>query len=419
MNKGKVVIVGAGIAGLSAAYYLINDGWDVQIIEQNSLDNNCSYGNAGMIVPSHFTPMASPGMIAQGIRWMFDKKSPFYVRPSLSWNLMDWGLKFMKYANKDHVIKHAEPLRDLNLYSSTLYNDLANQEDFDFELDQNGIIMMYKSKSVEHEELELAKRAQDLGLDVEIKTKSDIEAMEPAIQFDVLGGTFYKCDGKLNPMKLMQQLIAYLRNKGVQFQEHTTVKGYQIKGRKIQELVTDKGNFQADEFVLAPGAYLMNLTDKLNLKLPLLGGKGYSFMYTPEHDDLKLNHAALLLEARVAVTPMGGKIRFGGTMELGAPNDKIYQNRVEGIVNSIPKYLTNINVPYPEDNIWFGYRPCSPDGLPYLGRTKKYDNISIAAGAGMMGLSLGPAMGKSISEILSNSKVDNNKIEVFNPDRFG
>ncbi|MCA5003820.1 NAD(P)/FAD-dependent oxidoreductase [Sphingobacterium bovistauri] len=417
MKKGTVVIIGAGIAGLSTAYYLVNQGWNVQIIEQNTLDNNCSYGNAGMIVPSHFTPMASPGMISQGIRWMFDKKSPFYVRPSLNFNLMDWGFKFMRYANKNHVSAHVEPLRDLNVYSSQLYDSLSQDSAFNFELEQNGIMMLYKTKSVEYEEKELAKRAQELGLDVEIKTAEEMQALESGVKIDILGGILYKCDGKLNPMKLMKQLVSYLKSRGVIFHEQTKVKGYNILGNKIKEIVTDKGNYAGDEFVLCPGSYLMELTNKLHLKLPLMPGKGYSFMYTPP-THVKLEHAALLLEAKVAVTPMDGKIRFGGTMELGSPNNKIYKNRVEGIVNSIPKYLKNLSVDYPKQDIWYGYRPCPPDGLPYLGRTSKYDNVTIAAGGGMMGLSLGPAMGKSISDILSNRKIETN-ISVFSPDRFG
>jgi D-amino-acid dehydrogenase len=277
--------------------------------------------------------------------------------------------------------------------------------------------MLYKTKALEHEEIELAKRAQDLGLDVEIQSADEMQALESDVKFDVLGGILYKCDGKLNPMKLMKQLIAYLKGKGVLFQDQTAVKGFNISGKKIKELVTDKGNFKGDEFVLCPGAYLMELTNKLNLKLPLMPGKGYSFMYTAP-TGVKLAHAALLLEARVAVTPMNGKIRFGGTMELGSPNNKIYQNRVEGIVNSIPKYLTNLDVEYPKEDIWYGYRPCTPDGLPYLGRVTKYENVAIAAGAGMMGLSLGPAMGKAISDILSNKKFETN-ISTFSPDRFG
>ncbi|HAK28682.1 MAG TPA: amino acid dehydrogenase, partial [Sphingobacterium sp.] len=165
-NRGTVVVIGAGIAGLASAYYLVRDGWDVKILEKNTLDNNCSYGNAGMIVPSHFTPLAAPGIVAQGIKWMFNSKSPFYVRPSLNPRLINWGLKFLKHANRAHVEQHASAIRDLNLYSSRLYDELAQEDNFDFELKQNGILMMYKSKEMQHEEIELAHRAQDLGLDV-------------------------------------------------------------------------------------------------------------------------------------------------------------------------------------------------------------------------------------------------------------
>ncbi|MBD1431244.1 FAD-dependent oxidoreductase [Sphingobacterium sp. DN00404] len=415
-NKGTVIIIGAGIAGLSSAFYLVQEGWKVVVLEQNTLDNSCSYGNAGMIVPSHFTPLAAPGVVAQGIRWMFNKKSPFYVRPSLSWNLLRWGVNFLKYANKQHVDKHVEILRDVNLYSSGLYDELAKMPGFDFELEQNGIMLLYKTKEVQHEEIELAKRAQDLQLDVEILDTEAIQALEPQMKLDVLGGAFYKCDGKLYPQKLMKQLIAYLKDAGVEFHEQTTVTKFLLSGQKIKEVNTTKGNFAADEVVLATGADISKLAAKLGVKIPIMPGKGYSFMYTPSESH-RLRHAALLLEARVAVTPMAGQIRFSGTMELGSTNDIIYRNRVQGIVESIPKYFPDLNVAYPEDNVWFGYRPCSPDGIPYLGRLSKISNVTVAGGAGMMGLSVGPAFGKIVADTLAN-RSPQIKIETFKPDRF-
>lgn len=415
-NKGTVIIIGAGIAGLSSAFYLSQDGWKVNVLEQDTLDNNCSYGNAGMIVPSHFTPLAAPGVVAQGIRWMFDKKSPFYVRPSVSWNLLNWGVNFLKYANKQHVEKHAEALRDANLYSSSLYNALAKIPGFDFGLEQNGIMMLYKTQEIHHEEIELAKRAQDLQLDVEILDTAGVQALEPHMKMDVLGGVLYKCDGKLYPPKLMKQLINHLKTAGVEFHEQTAVTKFLFAGKKVKEVVTTKGSFDADEIVLATGANLPKLAAKLGIKMPIMPGKGYSFMYTPQEND-SLQHAALLLEARVAVTPMDGQIRFSGTMELGSANDKIYKNRVEGIVESIPKYFPDLNVAYPEDNVWFGYRPCSPDGIPYLGRLNKISNVTVAGGAGMMGLSLGPAFGKIVADILADRPPEV-EIKTFKPDRF-
>ncbi|WP_156307351.1 NAD(P)/FAD-dependent oxidoreductase [Sphingobacterium endophyticum] len=414
-NKGNVIIIGAGIAGLSAAYYLVNEGWQVSILEKDDGANNCSFGNAGMIVPSHFTPLAAPGIVAQGVKWMLDSKSPFYVRPSLNLSLIDWGMKFLKHANEKHVERNAEAIRDLNLESSKLYDQLASKEGFDFELRQNGILMLYKSKEVEHEEIELAEKASSLGLDTQVLDRNAVQALEPNLRIDTLGGVLYQCDGIMYPPKLMQLLSAYLVSKGVAFHFHTEVQGFQQSGHRIASIQTNKGEFKADEIVVTGGASLGKLGSKLNLKLPLMPGKGYSFMYSPD-SGTSMIHAALLLEARVAVTPMNNQIRFSGTMELGPANDKIYSNRVKGIVESIPKYYPDLKVEYPND-VWFGYRPCSPDGLPYLGRTKKYSNVSIAGGGGMMGLSLGPAFGKSIAHILSGQSPVSD-ISGFSPDRF-
>jgi len=330
--------------------------------------------------------------------------------------MINWGLKFLKHANRTHVEQHAAAIRDLNLYSSRLYDELAQEEEFDFELKQNGILMMYKSKEMQHEEIELAHRAKDLGLDVDILEGNAVQELEPNLKLDVLGAILYRCDGKLYPPKLMRQLIHYLKAAGVVFFEETEVHKFITNGNKVKEAISNKGSFQADAFVLTGGAYLPQLTSKLHVNTPLMPGKGYSFMYQPEKENT-LNHAALLLEARVAVTPMNGQIRFSGTMELGPANDRIYENRVRGIVESIPKYYPELKVDYPSEKIWYGYRPCSPDGLPYLGRLKKFDNVLVAGGGGMMGLSLGPDYGKVVADLLAGQKLEA-EIAGFRPDRF-
>lgn len=417
-NKGKALIIGAGIAGLSSAYYLLQKGWQVEILEQNDLTNNCSYGNAGMIVPSHFTPLAAPGVVAQGIRWMLDSKSPFYVRPSLNSQLISWGLKFLRHSNQRHVDRSASAIRDLNLASSHLYNELAKKEEFDFELTQNGILMLYKTEKVAEEEMELAHTAINLGLPVDILDRAGIQELEPNIKLDVMGGINYKCDGHMNPIKLMQQMISYLKNNGVTFHTQHKVTGFETSGNEIKAVIANNKKFTADQFVMTGGSFLPELAYKAGIKIHLMPGKGYSFMHKPENPENRLEHAALLLEARVAVTPMGGQIRFGGTMELAPHHDKKNMNRVEGIVQSIPKYMPDFQVQIPkESDIWFGYRPCAPDGLPYLGAYTELKNLIIAGGGGMMGLSLGLIFGKTVSEI-ANGQKPTADISKFAPERF-
>lgn len=415
-NKGSVLIIGGGIAGLCSAYYLLKDGWKVTLLDSGDLKDNCSYGNAGMLVPSHFTPLAAPGIVAQGIKWMFNSKSPFYVKPSLNANLISWGLKFIKHANANHVNRSAPSIRDLNLLSSNLYDEMVKTEEFAFELQHKGILMLYKTEKMAEEEIHLAETATSLGLDVATLSSEQVQQLEPHAKLDVLGAVHYRCDGHLYPQALMTQLIAYVKEKGAVIHEHTSVTGFESKQGKLQSVSAGDKKFAADKFVMTGGAWLPDIAKKAGLHIPLMPGKGYSFMYQPEGHTLR--YPSLLLEARVAVTPMNGQIRFGGTMELAALNKNVNMNRVQGIVEAIPQYYPELKVAMPaKKDVWFGFRPCSPDGLPYLGYSKRLANLIVAGGGGMMGLSLGPAYGKVVCE-LANEQPSSANIALFSPERF-
>ncbi len=415
-SKGNVTIIGAGIIGLCSAYYLNKQGFKVTLLEQGDLINNCSSGNAGMIVPSHFVPLAAPGMISKGIKWMFDSKSPFYVKPSLNPALITWGLKFWKYASQNHVDKVAEPLRDLHLLSKQLYNDLANEAELNFGLAKKGILMLYKTKATGEEEIHLAKKAQSLGLDVEPLSAAQTQALEPNTALDILGSVHYRCDAHLSPSDLVQQLISYLKKREVEIITNCKVIGFETSGEQITSIQTADKTYSADLVVMTGGAWLPELAKKANLNIPVMPGKGYSFMVDPNNH--QIHHPSLLLEARVAVTPMNNQIRFGGTMEIAPMNNQVNMNRVEGIVNSIPNYYPDYKVQIPEiDKIWYGFRPCSPDGLPYIGFAKKLKNLIIAGGHGMMGLGLAPATGKLVAELAVGDKLST-KIDLYKADRF-
>jgi D-amino-acid dehydrogenase len=401
----KVLIIGGGIVGLTSAYYLQKKGYDVTVLDKGDITDNCSFGNAGMIVPSHFVPLAAPGMIKQGIRWMFDSKSPFYVRPSLNGNLINWGLKFMKHATAKHVNQSAVPLRDLSLLSKKLYEGLAKEPDFDFELTNNGILAFYKTEKAGEEEAHLAARAIELGLDMAVLTADECRALQPDLKLDVLGAVHYRCDAHLYPTKLMNALLQYLLNNGVKIERGREVDRIETAGNRIMKVFTGNTAWEADQYVLATGSWSPAVAKMADVKISLMPGKGYSFM-EPEPQQ-RLTIPALLCEARVAITPMNGQIRYGGTMELDKINTRINMQRVKGIVESVPAYFPDLKPALPaEKDIWYGFRPSSPDGLPYIGRSEKRENLIIATGHGMMGLSLGPATGLLVSQIASGMATD-------------
>ncbi len=415
-SKGTVLIIGGGIVGLTSAYYLAKEGWKVNLVDKDDFSDNCSYGNAGMIVPSHFTPLAAPGMVAQGIKWMFNSRSPFYVKPTLSFSFLSWGLKFLRHANKEHVKQSAPHLLSLNNLSKNLYDELAKELSDKFGLQHRGILMLFKTEKTAEEEIHLAEQAKALGLDVDVLTREAVQAIEPDVKLDVLGAAHYRSDAHLYPPALIKLLIDRIKQLGVVMLPHAEVMDFKRSGRQITEIVTTNGIFSADMVVLTGGAWQQGLAKKAGLTIPLMPGKGYSFMTTAF--DGKVKHPALLLEARVALTPMGGKVRIGGTMELAPINHRINMNRVEGIVNAVPDYYPEYQLPTPNaEEIWHGFRPCSPDGLPYLGRSKTVSNLIVAGGMGMMGLSLGPAVGKVVSELAAGHEASVN-IEIFHPERF-
>jgi len=409
-----VGIIGGGIIGLSSAYYLIRSGHKVTIIDKGDLTDGCSFGNAGMVVPSHFIPLASPGMISKGIRWMFNSKSPFYVRPRMDFDLLKWGYQFYKHSSEAHVSRSGPVLRDLSMLSRSLYSQLQHDLPFDFGYHERGLMMLYREKSTEEEEKATAHAANKLGIEARVLSADEVQKMEPDVTVDVRGGVYFPGDTHLTPQTLVTRLIDFLRKEGVEFVTSAEITDAQFRGRRIESVKASTKTYSFDEYVLAAGSWSGELGKKLRLNLPMQAGKGYSFTVDSVARNIRI--PSILLEARVAVTPMGSSLRFGGTMEIGGINHDINKNRVRGIVESIPKYFPEMKVGFPE-KIWHGLRPCSPDGLPFIGRTVAVENLVVATGHSMMGMSLGPATGKVVSDVMLGNKptVD---ITLFNPGRF-
>lgn len=412
----NVGIIGGGIIGLSAAYYLQKSGHQVTLIDQGDLKDGCSFGNAGMIVPSHLIPLAAPGMISKGVRWMFNATSPFYVKPQLNIDLFKWGFHFYKRSTASHVERSAGPIREISLLSKSMYQQLAKELPFNFGFHERGLLMLYKTKETEHEESEAAAFANRHGIEAKILSAVEVQQLEPEVKVNVRGGVYFPGDAHLTPQVLVSQWILYLNANGATLQNNTEVTGFESTNGKIQSLVTTKGKFSFDEVIIATGSWSGTLTKKLGLNLPMQAGKGYSFTLPNVEKNTRI--PSIFLEARVAVTPMGNALRFGGTMEITGVDHSINMKRVKGIVDSIPNYYPEMRVAMPSvEKVWHGLRPCSPDGLPYIGRTKKYKNLTLATGHSMLGISLGPGTGSLVAEIVNEEKpsVD---LSMFNPERY-
>ena len=414
MVKKKVIVIGGGIVGLSTAYYLQKDGHDVTVIDKGEIGSGASHINAGYLTPSHIVPMAAPGMISKGIRWMFNASSPFYIQPRLNLDLIRWGLKFMKSCTSSHVLKSMRSILDINLLSKKLYLEMQQSKFLKFHLESKGLLMAYKTSKAEREEAEVVNWAKDLGINVKQFSKDEILKIQPESPMDVAGAFWYESDAHSTPELFMKNLFKYLKLKGVKFNVNDEVNSFKKEGKFIKSIKTKKQVFKADEFVIATGAWSERILKNLGIYLSIQAGKGYSFNLDKSTG---ISIPAILLEAKVAVTPMKGYTRFGGTMEISGINKKINLNRVNAIAKAGEEYYSNISIP---KNIFSkaqsGLRPLSHDGLPFIGRHRKVDNLVLATGHSMMGWSLGPATGKLVTELISD-KTSSLDLNSFNPER--
>lgn len=413
MSK-SIIIIGGGIIGLCSAYYLQREGHHVTIIEKSDGTKGASHINAGYITPSHFISLAAPGVITKGIKWMFNSASPFYVKPRLDLDFLKWSLAFKKSATVKNVEQSIPVIKAINLLSRDLYEDLKASNDFKFHYQRKGLLMCYKTDKAGEEEWQVGQRGIQEGLHVKLLSKDAIKAIEPHANLDVKGAVYYDSDAHTTPNSFMTEMTLHLKSKGVSFLYNQEVIDVEVSGKTISTVITKTQQLSADDIILAAGSWSSILLKKLNIKLKLQAGKGYSINST---QDTKITIPSILCEAKVAITPMDGFTRFAGTMELGGINHNINKVRVASIANAVNNYYPDIAISAQEkQNASCGLRPCSPDGLPYIGKSQNCKNLTIATGHAMMGWSLGPATGLLVSQIIGN-KTPSVNLNPFHPDR--
>jgi D-amino-acid dehydrogenase len=415
----KILIIGGGVAGLCTAYYCARRGFDVTVLERNPAQRDgCSFGNAGMIVPSHFIPLAAPGAVALALKWMWNPASPFYIKPRLNFGLVSWGLKFWSAANEHHVHRAGPLLRDLALASRAEFERFADLSENNFGLVKKGLLMLCQEQHTLDEETRTAAHARALGIPAQVLDAKQTAALDPGAKLNIVGSVYFPQDCHLTPGRFMATVQSLAEKAGVHFVWNSEVLKVKIQtGQRISAVRLSGGSeIEADEFVLCGGSWSPELGRQLGLKIPIQAGKGYSLTLPLPRQLPQI--CSILMEARVAVTPMDGTLRVGGTMEIAGLNEEINPVRVRGIVDSFCKYFPDFKAgDFYGIQPWSGLRPCSPDGLPYIGRTAKYSNFSIATGHAMMGTTLGPVTGTLMAEILSGEKTSLD-ISLLSPDRY-
>ncbi|HEU0297492.1 MAG TPA: FAD-dependent oxidoreductase [Anaerolineales bacterium] len=402
-SKPDILIIGGGVIGVCSAYYLASSGLQVALIEKDEIASGCSYGNGGLIVPSHAIPLASPGALGQGLRWMLDSISPFYIKPRLDMDLIRWLVGFVFASRTQKMLQSMPVLRDLLFASRALFDELAQTAGFDFGFRGNGSLLVCLSKeALEHEKQE-TRLFERFDIPFKVVDQDGAHDLEPALLPQVMGGIFYPRDGCLDPARFVTGMAEKVEDLGVQVWTKTEAMGFETSRGRITNVHTTRGDFHPKQVVLATGSWSPDVAHSLRLRLPIQAAKGYSV--TLENPAVAPKLPLLFSEARVVATPLGDSLRIAGTLELAGMDFSFNSRRVDAIRRSSIAYLPGLDEAKVIE-IWRGLRPCTPDGLPIISRSSDFSNIIVAAGHAMLGMSLGPVTGKLVAQLIVGDQTE-------------
>jgi D-amino-acid dehydrogenase len=289
-------------------------------------------------------------------------------------------------------------LHDLHTASLDLYDELANIEGLDFALEKKGMLELYNTQQGYDKGIKNIQLIKEYGIENRILPKKELNEFIEGIRTAAVGGAYRPHDAHLIPDRFVHQLARHIEKIGVRFLTSCEVLDFETSGRHVSRIKTTRGDILAEEIVIAGGAWSTELARNLQLNLSMQPAKGYSITFRRPAQCPALPVA--MAESKIVLTPMEDTLRFAGTLELSGFDQSINMGRVQAIFKAIRTYFPDMDTDSLELlEIWRGLRPCSPDGLPYLGRVPRYDNVILATGHGMLGISLAPITGKIVSQL--------------------
>lgn len=410
-----VVVIGGGVVGVSCALQLAKRGASVTVLERDRIGHGCSFGNAGWLTPSQAVPLANPAMLFKSFKWMLDPESPLYIQPRLDPSYLRWLIEFLLASRKSKFEPGAMALVELCNVSVDMWEEVEKRAAESFGFERHGLLAVYeKPESFEsaHKSNELIARA---GVRMERWTPDQVRDREPAIIGNTVGGYFFPDDAHCKPYLAVKALAAEATAAGVTFVEGAEVfKISEPSGRAPRVLSTTHGDFTAEKILLAAGSWSENLGKMLDLRVPILGAKGYTMLLPKANPHPK--SSIYLIERKVAVNPHKDALRISGTLELVKNDYSINQRRVNVILRGA-KGMLNIGETPQVNDLWRGLRPTSPDGMPLIGKAKGRGDVWLATGHQMAGLKTAPATGVLLAQLMTGEKPSFNP-EPFRADRF-
>ncbi len=398
--REDVIVVGAGVIGLTCALALLESGRGVRVIDAGRIGGGSSHGNCGTITPSHATPLAAPGVIAQALRWMLTPDAPLYVHPKLDPQLWGWLLRFAARCNLSDWKASAQAKSALLNDSRARLEDWVSRYGLVCEFDNAGVDYVFRDpRAFQAGQFELD-LLREFGIGVEVIDGQAYQAQDPAFKPGVAGAIRFDHDAVLRPDRYVAELARAVRERGGVLQEHSALRGL-VAQERGWSLDTAAGALRAREVVLALGAWSPQLSQAIGLpalKRAMQPGKGYSITY--ERPPQVPRRPVVLRERKVCVTMWGSGFRLGSTMEFSGYDDSLNPRRLAALERGAAEYLHHPVGPVERER-WCGWRPMSVDDVPLIGRVPGRDGLWLATGHGMMGVSMSAGTGQLLADLVA------------------
>jgi len=412
--SGRAVVVGAGAIGVASAHYLAEAGFDVTLVDRDEVGRGCSFANAGLIVPGHSQALPGPGVVAQGLRHLLRRDSPFTIRPRPDPSLARWLLAFRAACGPETYRRTTRVLTELSLASLALFQDLVGREGLDFGFRSGPLINAYTSEGWSARAVGFARELDEQGIPCRIADADEARELEPALAPSVRGALVIEDQASGDCHAYVRSLADRLTARGVTSLVGRPVERVLVRGGKAVGVVLGGGEeLEADLVVLAAGAWTSRLTEPLGLRLPIQPATGYSCTLPAWTGAPRT--PVIFDDDHVVVLPLEGRVRFAGTLELAGFRDSPDPVRYAAVVRSGRERLRD--VPPEEGEAWFGFRPLMPDDLPAIGRVPGVEGAIVAAGHGTLGFTQSPITGRLVAE-LATGETPTVDPAPFRPDRF-
>ncbi|GAA2904089.1 FAD-dependent oxidoreductase [Streptosporangium fragile] len=400
-----VLVIGGGIVGLFCAYHLRRRGGSVTVVERGAVGGpaSCSYGNTGFVGTQGATPLAEPGVPAQGLRWLLNPESPFYIKPRWDPGLLRWLWHFRRACNDRDAKAGFRVLVDMKKRSLEILRELCASDDLASTFTAQGMVLAFRTPQGFEKACRSVPEAVANGVPLRALDPGELRDLEPDAEFDVHGALYNEEGAYLKVPDFVLEFARVLEGMGVEIHAQTEVVGFETAGREVSRVRTTRGDFHPREIVIAAGTWSAECARKLGVGFMLQPAKGYSVTVKAPRNAPR--RPVLLGEGKVALTPLGDRLRFGGTLELSGLDGTISRRRVDGILRTVRAYLPRMESTETVET-WSGFRPCTPDGIPLVGRAEPYRNLSVACGHGHIGMGLAPAGGKLIAQIIAGERPD-------------